>query len=195
MSSRAFPTWPFRNVGLLAAIGLAAYLLFFGLQSKKGPPLNTLRSELTLQNGLWRWAEESKPFTGVMIDTYESGALKSRSEVSNGLLQGLTEGWFTNGQRQVQESFRAGVSHGFRAKWHANGRKMSEVLVVEGKLEGMFRRWSEDGSLSEEIEMKEGAAHGISRAYNPDGSLRAQAQLQNGRVLDQKFWQPGEQRP
>jgi antitoxin component YwqK of YwqJK toxin-antitoxin module len=195
MSIKAFPTGSVGAVGLLLAIGAVAGLVAFHLHRPKSPPPSAARSELRFRDGRWLWTGESRPFTGVMVDAYDSGVVKSRAAVSNGLLEGLSEGWFTNGQRQVQETFRAGVSHGLRTKWHANGRKMSEGLVVNGKLEGIFRRWSEDGSLSEEIEMKDGAANGISRAYHADGSLRALARVENGRALDQRFWPPGERRP
>jgi len=180
---------------LVVLVGMGAGILLVASRSRKTPFPEAPRSQLTVRDGHWyRWGEAT-PFTGVIVDTYESGALKSRVTVSNGLLEGLSEGWFTNGQCQIQETFRAGVSHGLRTKWHANGRKMSEAPVVDGKLEGKFHRWGEDGSLSEEVEMKGGAADGISRAYHPDGSLRAQARLENGRVLEQEFWPPGERMP
>ncbi len=187
----------FRRLALLVvlgSVGAGALLLFMASRSPKAFP-EMLRSQLTVHENRWYALGQATPFTGVIVDTYESGALKSRMAVSNGLLEGLSEGWFTNGQPQIQETFRAGVSHGLRTKWHDNGRKMSEALVVDGKIEGVFRRWSKDGSLSEEIQMKGGAANGIARAYHPDGSLRAQARLENDRLLEQELWQPGQRRP
>lgn len=148
---------------------------------------------MALRDGVWYRTGQATPFSGVIVDHYESGARKWRCEVVQGLVHGVTEGWFTNGQLQVTEHFSAGVSSGLRTKWHPNGRKLSEVMIVHGKLEGTFRRWTEDGKLSEEIEMRNGTPDGLSRAFYPSGYLKAQARLRNGKVLEQNSWEDGQQ--
>ena len=147
-----------------------------------------LRGELHLRDGRLYHDPETNAFTGWMLERYEGGALKSRSAVSNGLLQGLSEGWHTNGQLQVTESFGAGISRGVRTKWYANGIKLSAAVIVDGQLQGPFRRWHENGALAEEVEMKDGQSDGIAKAYFPNGSLKSQATLQRGKVVEQKFW-------
>ena len=87
-------------------------------------------------------------FTGWVTEQYPTGLLKSRSSVTNGLLEGLSEGWHTNGVKQVEEHYRAGVSHGLRVKWDENGQVVSEATVVGGKIEGVFRRWHSNGVLA-----------------------------------------------
>ena len=150
------------------------------------------RKNLELRAGLWHLPGQTNGFTGFLLDTYDDGEKKSRSAVSNGLLHGLSEGWHTNGTRQVEEHFVAGTSHGLRTKWHPNGQKLSEVGIVDGKLDGRFQRWDEDGSLAEEVELKVGVEDGVSRAYYPSGFIKAQVRLQQGKVLEQKFWKDGE---
>lgn len=137
---------------------------------------------------------QTNGFTGFLLTTYDDGALKSRSAVSNGLPQGLSEGWHTNGQQQVEEYFHAGLSHGLRSKWHENGRLLSKVMIMEGKLEGTFQQWHPDGTLAEQVELKAGVPDGISRAYYPSGFLKSEVHLREGEVLDQEFWKDGEHR-
>jgi antitoxin component YwqK of YwqJK toxin-antitoxin module len=178
---------------LVAVAAALAALLFLPHRSPKPAAVGTVaRDLLTLRDGRLCQRGAAAPFSGVMTELYAGGALKSRSCISNGLLEGLSEGWHTNGQKQVEEHFRAGVSHGWRTKWHANRQKLSEVMVVEGQLDGLFRRWHEDGSLAEEIWLKKGKPDGLSLAYYPSGFLKAEARLRGGQVLERKYWNDGQ---
>ena len=178
---------------LIAAAGGVLFVVTRRHPVQPTPPLTELhRTNLVLQAGCWRLPGTTNLFTGLLLDTYEDGTRKSLSMVSNGLLQGLSQGWYTNGQQQVEEHFIAGTSHGLRTKWHPNGQKFSEVPIVEGQLHGSFRRWDEQGALTEEIEMKAGQPDGLSRGYYPSGSLRAEARLEQGRVIKSQQWKDGE---
>ena len=146
---------------------------------------------LSSREGRW-YSQSGEPFTGILADYYANGARKSLSTVSNGFLEGLSEGWHTNGQKQIQEFYRAGVSHGVRTKWYDTGAKLSETTVIQGKLEGVFNRYYEDGRLAESITLKDGVPNGPSCAYYPSGFLKAEARLESGKLLDQKFWNDGE---
>ena len=67
-------------------------------------------SSLTRTDARLCRTNETQPFTGFAIEKHRDGTLKSRSMIVNGLLHGLSEGWFTNGQTQVTENFTNGVS-------------------------------------------------------------------------------------
>lgn len=149
-------------------------------------------SELALRDGLSYWKHEATPFTGIMLEQYPDGARKSRSVLSNGVMHGVSEGWFSNGHLQIRENFHQGLSHGLREKWFASGAKMSEATIEAGKMEGVFKRWHEEGALAEEVQMKDGDPDGLSTAYYPDGTLKARATLDNGKVIDQEFWKHSE---
>jgi antitoxin component YwqK of YwqJK toxin-antitoxin module len=180
---------------------IVAVVLFIALRSPQQPhapeqpALEVLRKSLHLQDGRLYLEGVAAPFTGIMIERRENGSLQSRSQVLDGLLDGLSEGWHPNGQLQVQEHFRAGVSHGLRTKYYENGGKMSEANVAAGIIEGTFRRWHENGILAEEIQMKDGQADGLALSFYPSGFMKARVQLRNGTPFDQVFWSDGEQRP
>lgn len=182
-------------LAILVCLAAAAWLLFFlstRHQAKPSAQETLLRSALVLRDGRLYPQGSEKPFTGFVIERWPGGEMQSRSSVSNGLLEGLSEGWHTNGQRQVEEIFHDGVSDGLRTKWHPNGKKLSEANIKAGKIEGIFRRWDESGALSEEILMRDGNPDGLSRGFYPSGFLRAEARMERGKILEQHFWKDGE---
>lgn len=186
------------GLALLVSVGVVGFLALRDRQtpsdSSDRSDQATHRTNLVLQAGSWHLPGQSNGFTGLLVDTYPDGVLKSRSAVSNGFLEGLSTGWHTNGQPQIEEHFRASLSEGLRVKWFPDGRKLSEANIVAGKLEGTFRRWHDNGQLAEQMEMKSGEPDGVAFAYYPSGFVKARTRVENGKVLDQKVWPDGEQR-
>ncbi|MBL9170837.1 MAG: toxin-antitoxin system YwqK family antitoxin [Verrucomicrobiales bacterium] len=189
--------WSRRRVwGTILFLGTALLLCFLAPQllvRRAEPWPEVLRSELRLLEGRLTRLGSSNAFSGFVIERYPAGLMMSRSAVSNGLLNGISQGWYTNGQIQVIEHFQNGISHGLRTKWYEGGQKLSEVEVVQGKLSGRFQRWHETGGLAEEVELRDGLPEGVSRSYFASGSLKARAELRQGKVVGQEFWKDGEQ--
>lgn len=150
------------------------------------------RTNLVLEAGRLHRIGNTNPFTGYMVEHYPDGVLRSRSTLTNGLLNGISMGWFTNGQMQVVEQFKDGVSHGLRTKWYAGGARQSETPIVEGKLHGTFRRWHENGTLSEQVKFLGDQPHGVSRSWFPSGHLKARVVMKDGKPGEQQFWKDGE---
>jgi len=182
------------TVLLVGVLGGVIFLASRHRPSPRAPLAEVHRQNLELRAGKWYWPGQTNGFTGLLLDTYEDGTRKSLSAVSNGLLDGRSVGWHTNGQQQVEEHFVTGTSHGLRTKWHANGQKLSEVNIVNGKLHGTFRSWHENGERAEEVELKDGQPDGVSKSYFPSGFLKSQVTLRNGKVVEQRFWKDGEYR-
>jgi len=184
------------GAALLLALALGALTLW--LRTPRSAPVAGLvevpRAELEMRDGRIYRPGDAAPFTGVMVEFYPDGARLSRSEVVEGRLHGLSEGWYPDGQLQVREHFVRGVSHGERVKWHANGATQSVAVIVEGQLHGPFRRWHENGVRAEELTMNRGQPDGLARAFYPSGHLKSQVRLENGRVVEQQFWPEGAQR-
>ena len=150
------------------------------------------RTELVLKEGRLHFGDGM--FTGLMVEHYPGGVLKSRTAVSNGLLHGVSEGWFTNAVRQVAEHFVNGVSHGERLRWDEEGRQVAAAQIDQGKIVGQFRRWHANGQLAEEVTMKNGEPDGLARSWYASGSLQAEVQLVQGKVLEQHRYKEGESR-
>ena len=197
------PTSPqrvaYRWVACVALSVTAALLGLWWVRSRHQLPsapaaalVELARTNLELRPSGWFRTGQTNPFTGILLDYYRGGQLMSRSVVSNGLLNGMSEGWHTNGQLQVRETYRANLSDGIRTRWYANGNKLSEAAVVHGQMTGIYRRWYEDGKLAEEIPMQNGKIEGEGRAYYPSGSLKATVKYEAGKAVQQKVWQDGE---
>jgi antitoxin component YwqK of YwqJK toxin-antitoxin module len=181
--------------------GLAAALWYLlprpinTLESMEAPAAAEVdRSDLEPRDGLLYRQGGSDPFSGWMTEAHPDGSLRSRSQVVNGQLHGLSEGWSPEGRLQVQEPFERGLAHGIRTKWYPSGGTQSVAHIVQGQLQGPFQRWHENGVLAEDVMMQEGQPHGLSLAYYPSGHLKAQVRLDQGKVVEQRFWNDGERR-
>ena len=183
-------------VALLLALGALGIFLWKhpARQTTPPPPQDTLRRDLAQNQGRWYRNGETDPFTGWIVDYYPGGALLSRCQISNGLLNGVSETWYTNGQVEVREHFKDGVSHGQREKWYENGAKLSLAMIADAKVIGTFRSWYDNGHLSEQIEMKVGRPDGIALAYYPSGFLKAETTVHDGQVQQRKVWNDGERK-
>lgn len=178
----------------LAALG-ASTLLFFKQKDSQGSaaanakssPHEVLRSKLVLREGLY-FNGESNLFSGSVIERYETGILKSRSGVSNGLPHGVSEGWFTNGQLQITERYVAGIAQGERTKFYPNGRRLSRVAILDGQVHGIFQQWHSNGTLAVAANFDHGTPNGLSEAWFPDGSPKSRVMMDHGRIVEQKFW-------
>jgi hypothetical protein len=104
------------SLRLLWILGLAAILVGTAwLVFRPARPLAVIearRETLTLRAGRLYRQGESTPFSGVVTEVHDNGALRSRSRVADGLLEGVSESWSANGQIQVREHFSARVPTG-----------------------------------------------------------------------------------
>ncbi len=158
------------------------------------PPVpwpETNRTNLVHLAGGWYEPGRTNPYTGWLVDYYQNGARLSRSMVSNGLLNGLSQGWYTNGQLQIQETYRDNYSEGERKKWSPEGRLLTAATVVHGRFQGLFRRWYPNGKLAEEIPMTNGQPDGLGRSYYENGTLKAEVQMQAGKIVSRKDFPDG----
>lgn len=166
----------------MVVLGVGIYL---ALGTRRGSkPLEEVgRDRLVLREGRWMKTDETNAFTGMMVEFYPDGTMQSRSVVSNGLLHGVSEGWWTNGVLAVRESFLAGRSHGVRTKWDMTGSRIAESAIRDGQLDGVHREWHTNGQPSLEVSMQSGKPHGLCFKWNPEGVLVGQWSLSNGVVM------------
>lgn len=179
----------------IAAVALLALILVPRVMRRSASPAQAAPSELTRQEGRLFLLGKDRPFTGLLVESYPDGSIRSRSALVEGLLHGVSEGYYTNGQLEVQEEFRHGVAHGIRTKYHPNGNIKSQGAILDGQIDGIYRCWNDHGFLESEVEMRRGQVHGLSRAYYPSGCLRTLARLEDGQILEQQSWADGERKP
>ena len=182
----------FTNLFLSATLSLVC-LGLTGCGSGEVLPLTTL-DELDKGDDGLRLKATGALYSGYLVDYYagaDTNQLRSRSLVRDGKLNGLSEGWYADGQQQVAEIFIEGKSHGVRVKWHRNGVKEAEDTIKHGELSGPCRKWHDNGQLAEEMTMVNGQADGRARSWHEDGSQKAEVTMEMGKVVEQQFWEEG----
>ena len=160
------------------------------------PPLVELnRTNLLRLQNHWCVVGQTNPFSGVMVEYYPGGARMSRSVISNGLLNGLSQGWFTNGQMQIQETYHDSLADGQRTRWYPNGNKLSEATIVQGTavIDTIFLRilaviafaQLDAGYFGHGIRLVGGlqrtGQQGVFRHWHIDGSLAEEIPMHAGR--------------
>ena len=167
--------------------------------SEKEPELVIVTNEnIDVKDNVFYLKSTDKVFNGYLTDYYTSSSsqepnvenknIKSRSLIRNGKLNGLSEGWYTSGQKQIEENFVDGKSHGVRVKWHRNGLKSAEDTIEYGILNGLCRKWHQNGQLAEEMVMVNGKADGRAFSWHVNGRRKAEVELRMGKVIEQKLW-------
>ena len=187
--SRSRPGSFNRPAVVVGILFLALLALVVGLRRSQTPGLSEAgvetvgRDRLVLREGRWMKTDETNAFTGLIVEFYPDGTLQSRSAVSNGVLHGVSEGWWTNAVLAVRETFREGRSHGLRTKWDEIGNRIAETDIRAGGIEGLHREWHTNGKPSLEVTMARGKAHGLARKWSLEGQLAGQWVLSNGAVV------------
>ncbi len=185
-----------KRLALVGLFTMAAAIAIHFLLQKEEPSLPEVEfSALGKVGDRLHLRGEEEPFNGRMVRFYEDGQRQSRSEVREGALHGLSEGWYPDGTPEVREFFRDGVSHGTRIRWHPDGTMASRAPIVDGEIHGLFERWHPNGRLHQQITMEHGRAHGPSTSYYPSGYLQARVEMDNGSVKSRRFWEDGELQP
>jgi antitoxin component YwqK of YwqJK toxin-antitoxin module len=149
------------------------------------------RAAMMTRDGRLHLTNDPAPYTGWLVVHDPGGRLRSRSMLSNGVLNGLSEGWNAAGGLEIRESYVGGVCHGLRTRWHTNGVVLSQTTFVAGQPDGVFRRWHPNGTLAEQIEFRNGQEAGTSLALYPSGHLKATATVADGRLVENQFWPDG----
>jgi antitoxin component YwqK of YwqJK toxin-antitoxin module len=190
MSAQTHPDgnrWRQRVVIFFGAllVGVIAFWLIERPAPHRAAAIEKNRNELEFRDG--RFLDGTNFFTGTVVEFYAPGQLKSRSNILNGLAEGLSQGWFTNGVLQVTESFTHGVSNGERIKFYESGQKLSVACIVDGQLQGRYQRWHDNGHLAEQVNLTNGVASGEALAYYADGSLKSRVLLADGKVIQSQF--------
>ena len=179
-------------IGLCFVVLIGALFAWIGKRGRNSEITERTGDQLIQREGKLYNKADKQPFTGWLVERTGDASLKSKSWLSNGILNGISEGWYTNGVMQVREHFVGGLANGPVTRWNEDGSKRSEGTAREGKLEGSFRRWHPSGQLAEEVTFHAGTPDGVSHAWHPDGSLKAEVRHEHGTIVDRHYWKPGE---
>ncbi len=167
---------------------IAAVLTVVGLYlCRTRPPAEVKQVDLENREGLLYVHNFKEPYTGALVETFPNGKPKLRIDIRRGKVDGLSRGWYENGQLEVQETFVAGTSHGPRTRWFANGQERSEEKIEHGVVTGPYVAWHESGQKAVEMTLRNGQPDGLALAWFPNGALKSETRFVDGKMQDRKF--------
>ena len=124
-----------------------------------GPPPEVFFYELDKRQGVYYHDNSNTPFTGSSVNYYEDGLrvengkpqvnyteLMFRRNYKNGKKDGLSEGFYENGQLESRENYKNGIQNGLSEIFHENGQIWIRENYKNGKQDGLSEMYGEDGS-------------------------------------------------
>ena len=82
---------------------------------------------------------------------YQTGELKERFEIKDGVREGLYQKWYLNGQIGKQSFYKNGVLDGELTVWYPNGVVKATYPISKGKLQGIAKYYDSLGNLSWQV--------------------------------------------
>ena len=105
--------------------------------------------------GMWIIVDEkNKPFTGIVIESYDDGQLSYEAVHVNGKVCGYEKRWHENGQISNYEQKYNNSSHGISKAWDRNGLLIFDAEFKFGNIM-CYKRYNMDGSLKDSYHIKE----------------------------------------
>lgn len=89
----------------------------------------------TLQNNDEHYTIKDKPFSGIAFDRYDNNQLKKVIYIRDGLRNGPTYAWYSQGQKMMYADYKKGKIDGRFFGWYAYGAVMYNLVYREGRLD------------------------------------------------------------
>jgi antitoxin component YwqK of YwqJK toxin-antitoxin module len=103
--------------------------------------------------------DENDNIEGEHIVKKQSGQIISKSEYKNGLLHGVYQSWYPNGQLECQ------------------------CYCVRNRIEGKYESWFDNGILMEESYYKDGLKNGVLKRWDNNAKLIKTQVYENGEII------------
>ena len=82
---------------------------------------------------------------------YQTGELKERFAIKDGVREGLYQKWYLNGQIGKQSFYKNGVLDGKLTIWYPNGVVKATYPISKGMIQGTAKYYDHQGNLSWQI--------------------------------------------
>jgi antitoxin component YwqK of YwqJK toxin-antitoxin module len=111
----------------------------------------------------------------------EQGQLVSRTELGDGVPNGLMTTFGPDGKPTMQAGYRAGVLHGTSKLWDEQGQLVQEAAYQQGRQQGLTRVYAGGRLLSEQM-FAQGLLHGETVFYSEAGEPTCKMHFRQGQV-------------
>ena len=107
------------------------------------------------ENGLFRvyWKDVKGNYRGgATLDPEEGEGLRYEWYYKDGkMADGVSRGWFPNGNLKSEWTWKDGKANGVYTQWHMNGQKKLEGTFKNGVFHGKWTEWYENGQKRNEV--------------------------------------------
>ena len=152
-----------------------------------------------------------EPFSGLIINKYESGQKHTKGYLTNGREDGIWTWWYEGspknhirlyldnildnlpylfydswenyGQKRKVVDYLDGTKDGLSTEWYENGQKKEEGTYKDGKEDGLWTGWYNNGQKELEGTFKDGKPDGLSTLWYENGQKR-----QEGTENEWTYW-------
>ena len=106
-------------------------------------------------------------------DSYhDNGSIKSKSEVKNGVRNGMHYEYYKSGVKSKQVAYNDGKRGGTRIVYYESGEIMEEIDFLNDKKEGQYFTYYKNGDLKKQGHFKNDIQNGLLKEYDRQGILR-----------------------
>ena len=133
---------------------------------------------------------QQTPYTGWVKSMYGNGKIRSSSlyQYKDGKLDGLSTGWWKNGQKEFERNYKDGKMVGLWTLWYWNGQKESERNYKDGNLHGLSTLWWKNGQKKREVNWKDGERDGLQTKWYENGQKWSEELYKDGKLGDTKLF-------
>jgi uncharacterized protein len=169
---------------------------------KNGKPWHSGKYSRGLRNGeykkydwngrvVWEGSYVLGDIEGKRKIYYEwSDAMYNEVDMREGELNGLSVGYWENGQKRFEENFVDGEEVGEQKYYHENGQLQRSYTVVDGEIDGESKVYSEDGKLMWVRYYSQGKLKGY--AYEgTDGKMVPMKEIEEGDATIEAYYANG----
>lgn len=150
-----------------------------GLQLKSTNTAATV-DEMKYRNGalMFRQYHVNGVLEGPSTSYSSEGELLAWAHFENGLKEGPTYTFFHEGSLKKLNHYSRGELDGKQICYYPNGQVKSEVSYINGLLDGDVLLYYPNGNLKRELHFKNGLRDGFERIWNKNGLLTVEAHFQ-----------------
>ena len=128
-----------------------------------------------------------EPFSGLIINKYESGQKHTKGYLTNGREDGYWTWWYEgspkNHIRLYLDNILDNLPYLFYDSWENYGQKRKVVDYLDGTKDGLSTEWYENGQKKEEGTYKDGKEDGLWTGWYDNGQKK-----QEGTENEWTYW-------
>ncbi len=119
-----------------------------------------------------------------VVKTYDNGNIKSstyQKKTRDGIEKVKYEGYYKNGQKSQEGTYKDGKEDRLWTRWYENGQKKYEYTYKDGKEDGLWTKWYENGQKFREGTFKDGKQDGLWTDWYENGQKSYEVTYKDGK--------------